>query len=479
MDPENELWKQRQIDQANEIPDSQSREGALDVIDEVFSEANQYNNYGRKLYLIQNCIYGVDIQPIAVTIAKLRFFISLIIEQESNDNREVNYGIRPLPNLETKLVAANTLIGLNRLQEQESDLQALLLKDDIQQLRDEIETIRVKYFSENDRKVKLQYIEDEETCRKQLAEALAKGYAAWRKQERNKISEKVDTFKKEGARQQLHEKLQKAYKVQEAKLNAGVAEAKRIADWNPYNQNDKADFFNPEWMFGIKDKFDIVIGNPPYGTKIPQIELKQIKANLQDTGNSNSAALFIDYGKNQLMKPEGTLAFIVPKSLLYSKTWQSLAFALSEKASVLVDVERAFKKVLLEQVVFVYSSGSNNSFYTARKFVNHRFTQTTEISRAYPKTFEAWICNVSSDEIQLGLKLNCIGTHLSKISQSTRGLSVQKFLKDTGEVKVIGGREISRYGIDGMKGFVDREILDSADEKVQSLLKPKVISQTL
>ena len=56
-------------------------------------------------------------KPIAVTIAKLRFFISLIIEQESNDNREANYGIRPLPNLETKLVAANTLIGLNRLQE--------------------------------------------------------------------------------------------------------------------------------------------------------------------------------------------------------------------------------------------------------------------------------------------------------------------------------------------------------------------------
>ena len=74
LDPENERWKQQQIEQASKIPDPQSREGALDVIDEVFSEANQYNNYGRKLYLIQNSIYGVDIQPIAVTIAKLRFF---------------------------------------------------------------------------------------------------------------------------------------------------------------------------------------------------------------------------------------------------------------------------------------------------------------------------------------------------------------------------------------------------------------------
>ena len=134
LDPENERWKQQQIEQASKIPDPPSRKGSLDVIDEVFSETNQYNNYGRKLYLIQNSIYGVDIQPIAVTIAKLRFFISLVIEQKSNEIPSKNYGIRPLPNLETKFVAANTLIGLNRLQE--SDLQSLLLNDTIQQLRD-------------------------------------------------------------------------------------------------------------------------------------------------------------------------------------------------------------------------------------------------------------------------------------------------------------------------------------------------------
>ena len=73
LDPENRLWKARQVAQAKNIPDPQSREVALTGIDAVFSAANQYNNYGRKLYLIQNCIYGVDIQPIAVTIAKLRF----------------------------------------------------------------------------------------------------------------------------------------------------------------------------------------------------------------------------------------------------------------------------------------------------------------------------------------------------------------------------------------------------------------------
>ena len=114
LDPQNEHWKQRQLTQAEKIDDPESKESAQKAIEQVFSERNRYNDYGRKLYLIQNCIYGVDIQPIATTIAKLRFFISLVIEQESNDDQSTNYGIRPLPNLETKFVAANTLIGFER-----------------------------------------------------------------------------------------------------------------------------------------------------------------------------------------------------------------------------------------------------------------------------------------------------------------------------------------------------------------------------
>ena len=79
------------------------------------NEAFEHNelDYGRKLYLIENCIYGVDIQPIAVQIAKMRFFISLIVDQKIDDTQP-NRGVRPLPNLETKFVAANTLIGVNR-----------------------------------------------------------------------------------------------------------------------------------------------------------------------------------------------------------------------------------------------------------------------------------------------------------------------------------------------------------------------------
>ena len=478
LDPKNEHWKKKQLKHVEDIPDPDSKHSATQAIEEVFSEANSHNDYGRKLYLIQNCIYGVDIQPFAITIAKLRFFISLIIEQSTNDNSDANYGIRPLPNLETKLVAANTLIGLKVLREPE--LQLLLLQDNmVESLLTRIQELRRTYFTVDTPKDKQAHIEEEEALRNLLEATLELQLEGWRTHEQNKIRDRVKLIKRTQDQQKLHEKLQKEYKNSEAQVNQAAAAAKQIAQWNPYDPTTVAGFFETEFMFGIKDGFDIVIGNPPYSAKISAPDLKLIKTNIQDTRNSNSAALFIDICKNHIMKPNGTLAFIVPKSILYSKKWQNLAYILSEKAKVLVDVEQAFKNVFLEQVVFIYGTWCETEHYTARKFVKGQFTRTTHISKTYPKIFEAWICDVSTDEIQLGLKLNRTGIPLSDISMSKRGLSVQKFLQPTGEVKVIGGKNINRYWIDGVKGFVTNDTLASADNRIQSLLRPKIISQNI
>ncbi len=288
LDPKNKLWKQQQIEQANNFTDPTSRKGSLEVIDEVFSAANQYNNYGRKLYLIQNSIYGVDIQPIAVTIAKLRFFISLVIEQKPNEIPSKNYGIRPLPNLETKFVVANTLIGLNKLQDPE--LQEELFTDTIQELQNKIETIRVKYFSENKRDEKLQLIKDEKDCRDKLEKHLEKNHTEWCEWQQNRISDMVEKLRNENDKRKRQKQLQNEYILKEAKRTAGLAEVSLIVKWNPYEQNNKADFFDPEWMFGIKDGFDITIGNPPYvradaGKKDPKLRewVKEMCKEIKDS----------------------------------------------------------------------------------------------------------------------------------------------------------------------------------------------------
>ena len=278
IDPDNKRWRQRQIDVISKLDDPESREQMLNDIEIIFSKENRYNDFGRKLYLIQNSIYGVDVQPIAVQIAKLRFFISLAIEQEPTGNKMDNYGIKPLPNLETKFVSANSLIGLNKPE------QIPIRNPKISKKEEELKDVRRKYFTVRTLKTKRKYKKQDEKLRKEIAELLIK-----------------DEWKDKTAKQ--------------------------IADWNPYNQNASADWFDPEWMFGMDDGFDVVIGNPPYiqlqkeGGKLGQLYKDAGYETFIRTGDIYQ--LFYEKGCKLLSPDIGILSYITSNSWLkanYGKT---------------------------------------------------------------------------------------------------------------------------------------------------------------
>ncbi|MEG2450882.1 MAG: hypothetical protein RSB09_04010, partial [Clostridia bacterium] len=108
-------------------------------------------NYIRKLSVIQNSIFGIDIQPIAVEIARLRCFLSLVIEEKVNDE-EYNRGINPLPNLDFKFVIANTLLKLD-------DSSQGSLFENVEHIK-ELRAVREEYFnadSERRTELKLEF----------------------------------------------------------------------------------------------------------------------------------------------------------------------------------------------------------------------------------------------------------------------------------------------------------------------------------
>src|SRR5262249_5206665 len=138
------------ITTAGKIPDPSAREAAIDAIERDFTENE--DDYGRKLYLIENCLYGADIQPIAIQISKLRFFISLVCDQRTDRSKRENFVIRPLPNLETKFVAADTLVGLPEME------QLALVPQRVYQIESEIESLYHSHFAiqRRDQKLALQ-----------------------------------------------------------------------------------------------------------------------------------------------------------------------------------------------------------------------------------------------------------------------------------------------------------------------------------
>ena len=288
LDPTNEQWKKMMLDEAvNESRNAfqaeskEEREERLLDIENSFDENLNNPDYARKLYLIENCIYGVDIQPIAIQISKLRFFISLVVDQKANNDPIKNFGIRPLPNLEAKFVAANSLIPLAKQED------SLGRTPDIITLENKLKEANHKIFSAKTVRTKRKWKTILIELRTEMAEKLAE-----------------NGFLTSSA-------------------------ANQIASWDMFNQNSAASFFDADWMFGIKDGFDIVIANPPYidseTMERTMPEMRRIYRELYSTasGNWDMFIVFIEKG-NRLLKNNGVQSYIVPNKLVAAKYADSL-----------------------------------------------------------------------------------------------------------------------------------------------------------
>jgi len=110
--------------------------------------------------------------------------------------------------------------------------------------------------------------------------------------------------------------------------------------------------------------FDVVIGNPPYGGNLREIE-KLLNDPNNITSKRNIAKVFILRGF-QLAKDGGYISLIVPKSLTYASDWEGVRKFLLDPLKELYDVKEAFKDVLLEQVIFVAKKNAKFEIYKTR-----------------------------------------------------------------------------------------------------------------
>ena len=348
IDPENKQWKEmmlnKAIDETSEAYHNSSDEERKELVADIernFNENINRPDYARKLYLIENCIYGVDIQPIAIQISKLRFFISLVVDQKTNDNPADNFGIRPLPNLEAKFVAANTLIELNKKKTSLFDNDAIKAKEK------ELKVAKHKIFGAKTVKTKRKYRSIVNELRLEIANML----------------------KNCGA--------------------VGNAEAQQLASWDMFDQNASSLFFDSEWMFGVKDGFDVVIGNPPY---ISAIDLKKslgnenykdLKSLFQTSkGTVDMYVYFFEKGINLLCNG-GTLSFITPNKYLSANYGKALRVYLMTNAKIttVLDVSRnSIFDADTYPVVTILCKSFNTTFYeftTVDKYkIEHKFSSS-------------------------------------------------------------------------------------------------------
>ncbi len=434
LDPDNRYWYELQFQKALEetedafrLGDKDQRAERLSEINETFDVRINYPDYARKLYLIENCIYGVDIQPIAIQISKLRFFVSLILDQKVDMNKE-NLGIRSLPNLETNFVAANTLIGLEK---------SLSYTEKVRNLENELKSLRHKYFTTKTRNEKLNYQKKDKELRRLLAEELKSiGFPS-------DSSEKIVAF-------------------------------------DPYDQNASADWFDPEWMFEVTDGFDIVIGNPPYGIEMDNIE-NIMKIYKHFDRQKNSASFFIELG-SLLTNSKGVIAYIIPKSLSFSEGWKKTRELVTHKNRLLsvIDVSKAFEAVKLEQIIICFSKETTSEAYqfSVGEGWNSEIKVSGKTSKSLIDQLDILPIYVDSRKQNILSKLQQNAILLSEISKTFRGLPFQSKISNSGE-PILRGKNIGKYKIYGSidKISLSKKILNSA--KVKKILRPKIISQNI
>jgi len=373
LDPRNEQWKQRQVDKvakamkaAEEIDDSAIRKAAVHELEQqIVNIKNAFErnelDYGRKLFLIENCIFGVDIQPIAVQIAKLRFFISLVVDQRIDERRK-NRGVLPLPNLETRFVAGNTLLCIEKPE------QLLLRNPEIDLKEEELAKTRRKHFTARTTKTKVKYRDLDERLRIEISALLRK-----------------DGFPRETT--------------------------DKLARWDPYNQNASADFFDQEWMFGITEGFDVVIGNPPYVDSeamvkaLPELREYCSKKFHSTKGNWDLYIPFFEVGWNILSKGS-SMTYITPNK------WLSIGYGKALRTYLRKDF---FQLCRCDQIkVFEAGNSPVITFFkkqgNVKKINIHEFDSERDLNFVTESSnkileFDNWGIFLS-DNINLVLKIN-------------------------------------------------------------------------
>ncbi len=280
----NELWRCREalaIREANNLQDLQDF-------------ASSASRSKLKKEIIENNIYGVDIERGAIDIARLRFWLSIVVDAEEPE---------PLPNFDYKFMQGNSLIesykGIdlsrisNRLRGGQSKSTQLLLGLDSDLSRKNLQRLMRDYFSVTDHKQK----------------------ASMRQAINDEVKRLITDF-----------------------IGGNAAD---LANLDPSANQDF--FLWHTWFKDIFDNggFDIVIGNPPYGAKLDEHAKQYIKDNYFSAishkkeglkGSTDTFVAFIELG-HRILCNQGSLAFIVPMSVGSSDALTSLQSMIEKSCS--------------------------------------------------------------------------------------------------------------------------------------------------
>lgn len=292
------------------------------------SKSNEINDvYNTKLSILKKNLFGSDIEPMAIEIARLRSWLSIIIDDVGK--------IEPLPNLDFNFVCCNSLIPLDK-----SNYQITIF--DSFENEGKHTLLREKYFNTHD------------------------------------SSEK--SLLKNEFRELYNDVMNKSN--EDKRVN-------QLLSWNPFESDKSSLFFDSRTMFNF-DGFDIIIGNPPY-INFGDIseESKKIYKTLKYLtydAQGDIYTLFFEMGVNNL-KDNGLLAFITSNKWLRASYGEKLRnfFIDSSNPKYLIDLgSGVFESATVDTSILIIEKSENlHSVKAITLDATMRLSNLSEIIQKY------------------------------------------------------------------------------------------------
>jgi adenine-specific DNA-methyltransferase len=426
------LWVITQVDpEGDEYLESQDMEGT-----EHWLSAGRLD-YLRKRKIIRDVIFGTDIQSVAVEIAKLRCFLTLIVDQEIDDNSP-NRGVVPLPNLDFKFICADSLTPLDANKQ-------MSLGDD-PDLEKKLASIRRRYFTTTSEEKKIKLREDFE----KLVTADPTLFA-------------------------------------ESKRNS------QLKSFRPLASNNQAKFFDLTTMFGMSG-FPIIIGNPPYKV-LEGSDSKEILENLRGItsykyalgGKLNLYRHFIERSV-QLLSENGILSFIVPSTLIADKNTQGIRKMFKEKGSLkflieFPEKEKVFESVTQATTVFLFTTGKSSSVFSLSVGLNsavlppdsHADIHWDEVESLFGEALVFPLIK-SNYELELMKEIHKDSKNLKKLVNCYQGdINVSSRKGDLRNVKtdflLVRGEHVQAYGVNLSDTDPDRRWIEIQKSELKGTLE--------
>jgi len=428
-----------------------------------------------KREVVSHCIYGTDLNDLAVELARVALWLSTI----SKD--------KPLSFIDHHLKCGNSLIGakivdlawlpkerpkgiithvdkplglidiiIKRLQELEK-----ISDDTVENIRHKEELFQQLMQSDEYRRLKtladvhtgLYFIDiDFDDIRKGYMELANEAYFG------------------------NPEKWDNKFNVTWAKAAKNKAQERIFFHW----ELEFPEIFFEDGQIKKNPGFDAVIGNPPYGAEFDKYDRNYIeKIYPNSKNNKNSAMVFIEAAL-KWMHSNSMFGMIVPKSLTFSQKWETGRELVLSRLICLCDASKAFEDVLLEQVVVILSKEKNHrKSYLTSYFSDLKGTLPVIINKHLCNLTQTLLISINKHDINIFQKITSSKLYLGNISDTSRGLPFQKYLLDKGNYKTFRGDHISRYNLSESKEYLNKDNLLKAKNKVKFLNQPKVISQRI